>query len=270
MLKTSQKYYEKESMFHGSVPHVMGTRFDILLITPDYNSAQKIWESTIYELEHLDNLLNRFDPQSEVSQLNKHLLQGKWFQMSEELDTILNLCGQYYQQTFHLFDVTLKDFSQLHFHNNHYISSEQQNISLDFGGFAKGYALAKIREKIVAENITDAFIDFGNSSILGLGHHPYGDCWKVSLLNPYNQSPLNEFSLKDTALSTSGNTAQYAGHIIHPVTGIRNQQRKACTIVSDDPLKAEILSTVWMIADEKQQEMLCQKFDDITGNTYLL
>lgn len=257
-------------MFHGSIPHVMGTRFDLLLIYPCCDSAQRLWEAVVCELERLEKLLNRFDPQSEVSQLNNHLSQGKSFQMSEEMATILDLCRQYYERTLHLFDITLKDFSQLQFHNNRHISSDRQDISLDFGGFAKGYALSKIQKMVTAAGIADAFIDFGDSSITGLGHHPYGDCWKVSFLNPYNQSPLNEFNLKDSSLSTSGNTAHYTGHIVHPLTGIRNQERKACTIVSTNPLEAETLSTVWMIADEQQQEQLYQNFDNITGNTYLL
>ncbi|KAB6283174.1 FAD:protein FMN transferase, partial [Bacteroides xylanisolvens] len=29
MLETRCKYYENEAMFHGFIPHIMGTRFDI-------------------------------------------------------------------------------------------------------------------------------------------------------------------------------------------------------------------------------------------------
>ena len=141
-------------------------------------------------------------------------------------------------------------------------------LTLDFGGFAKGYALQKIRNILQQENLQNAFIDFGNSSILGMGHHPYGNCWKVSFLNPYNQSILKEFNLKNCALSTSGNTLQYNRHIINPLTGIYNGERKASTVLSPDPLEAEILSTVWMIADHSQREHIAKNFKDIQATLY--
>lgn len=270
MLETTTTYYEDESMFHGFIPRIMGTRFDALLIHPDRTQTGQLWSLISNELERLDHMLNRFNPRSEVAQLNNGLLSCQPVQVSEELWTMLQLSFSYYQQTFHLFDITLKDFSQINFHAHRFISSNQENLSLDFGGFAKGYALKKIKEILLAAHIQHAFIDFGNSSILGIGHHPYGDCWKVSFLNPYNQTPLKEFELRDTALSTSGNTQQYTGHIIHPLTGIYDEQRKASTITSDDPLEAEVLSTVWMIADEDQRQRLSENFKHIQGTIYTL
>ena len=232
-------------MFHGFIPHIMGTRFDILLIHSDIDRLNTLWADIAYELERLDKILNRFDPHSE-------------------------LCSYYYQTTSHLFDITLKDFSRIQLHEHSYISFTSPDISLDFGGFAKGYALKKIRKFIEQENISDAFANFGNSSILGIGHHPYGDCWKVSFLNPYNQSLLKEFDLQDTALSTSGNTLQYTGHIMNPLTGIFNEQRKASSILSPDPLEAEVLSTVWMIANEQEQKKISEKFNNIQATLYNL
>ncbi|MDD3038346.1 FAD:protein FMN transferase [Bacteroides sp.] len=256
-------------MFHGFINHIMGTRFDILLIHTDPTLADKLWSAIVNELECLEKMLNRFNPQSEVALLNKHLSANKT-QISPELWSMLQLCRQYYEQTLHLFDITLKDFSQVNFHSDCFISSNHPDLSFDFGGFAKGYALKKIRKMIVCANVKDAFVDFGNSSIIGIGHHPYGDCWKVSFLNPYSQTLLREFDLLNMALSTSGNTRQYTGHIINPLTGIYDEQRKASTIVSEDPLDAEVLSTVWMIANEQQREQISTNFNNIKGTIYTL
>ena len=128
--------------------------------------------------------------------------------------------------------------------------------------------MKKIKRFIEQEDVNHAFVNFGNSSILGIGHHPYGDCWKVSFLNPYNQSLLNEFNLKNTTLSTSGNTIQYTGHIMNPITGLFNEQRKASSILSADPLEAEILSTVWMIVNKEQQLLLTKNFKNIQATIY--
>ena len=74
MLETGCKYYKDEAMFHGFIPHIMGTRFDILLIHSDAERLNGLWCHIINELERLDKILNRFDPHSEVSGINKHAL----------------------------------------------------------------------------------------------------------------------------------------------------------------------------------------------------
>lgn len=256
-------------MFHGFIPHVMGTRFDILFIHPDLDQLNELWLDITNELERLDKMLNRFDSESEVSQLNNSPLQS-FLPISREMDNILRLCQHYYEKTFHLFDITLNDFSLVTLHNDREVSFSTSGLTLDFGGFAKGYALKRIREILLQGDIQHAFVDFGNSSILGIGHHPYGDCWKVSFQNPYDQRTLNEFNLKDTTLSTSGNTLQHTRHIINPLNRTYNEERKASTILSSDPLDAEVLSTVWMIADEGQRERITENFKDIQGTIYTL
>ena len=47
-----------------------------------------------------------------------------------------------------------------------------------------------------------------------------------------------------------------------------NEQRKASSIISTDPLEAEILSTVWMIANKEQQQLLTENFKDIQATLY--
>ena len=150
MLETGCKYYKDEAMFHGFIPHIMGTRFDILLIHSDAERLNGLWCHIINELERLDKILNRFDPHSEVSGINKHALQS-YIQISKELEEILQLCQYYYENTFHLFDITLKDFSKIQIHDHQRISFASSTISLDFGGFAKGYDLKKIKRFIEQE-----------------------------------------------------------------------------------------------------------------------
>ena len=59
MLETRCKYYKDEAMFHGFIPHIMGTRFDILIIHSDFTLLNRIWAVIINEIEHLDKILNR-------------------------------------------------------------------------------------------------------------------------------------------------------------------------------------------------------------------
>lgn len=269
MLAAEIKYYAQESMFHGFVPRIMGTRFDLLLVGADPIPAERLWMDISDELERLDKLLNRFDPLSEVSRVNATAGRTS-IAVSPELATVLRLCAFYYESTEHLFDVTRRDFAQIDFSASGDIRFGDPTLSLDFGGFAKGYALRKIAAMLRGAGIGSAFVDFGNSSILGVGRHPYGTCWKVGLENPYTQASLAEFCLEDRALSTSGNLPQYTGHIVDPRTGVGNRERKFAAVVSRDPLDAEVLSTVWMIADTGQRERIARNFENMQGFLYML
>ena len=75
-------------MFHGFIPHVMGTRLDILMIHSNLPLLNMLWAHITDELERLDKMLNRFDATSEVSKLNSHTQQDS-VSVSAELEDIL-------------------------------------------------------------------------------------------------------------------------------------------------------------------------------------
>ncbi|MFQ6929256.1 MAG: hypothetical protein ACLRS8_17860 [Parabacteroides merdae] len=45
----------------------MGTQFDILMVGSDPRLLGTVWEKVESEVQRLDKMLNRFDPESEVS-----------------------------------------------------------------------------------------------------------------------------------------------------------------------------------------------------------
>lgn len=269
MLTTQTKYYEDESMFHGFISRVMGTRFELLLIHAGRQAAEELWDGIADELGRLDRMLNRFDPSSEVSRINAGAY-GAPVAVSAEMETILRLCRSFYESTGRLFDVTLKDFSQVGFPTPQRIAFGDSALSLDLGGFAKGYALKKIAAMLRQAGVRAGFVDFGRSSILGLGCHPYGSCWKVTLPNPCTGQTLDGFELSNRALSTSGNTARHTAHIVNPLTGLFDNEHKLAAVLSDDPLEAEVLSTVRMIADDTQWARIAPNFKNMQATLYAL
>lgn len=64
-------YYESSSMFHGSLLNIMGTRFDIIIIGKSKGESEAVWYKIESELKRLNRILNRFDPASEVSKINR-------------------------------------------------------------------------------------------------------------------------------------------------------------------------------------------------------
>ena len=211
----------------------MGTKLDVLLTGATAGCCENLWRRMCAEAEMLDKLLSRFDPASEVAGINR----GEIGQPSRELSEILDICDAYKQSTGGLFDIRVGGF-------------------LDFGGFGKGFLLRRFKEMLLEEGFSTAYIDFGGSSITALGHHPHGDCWKVAVIDPFTGAKVREIALRDMSMSTSGNQPGYSGHIINPHTGEPAAQRKMVTVLSEDPLTAEVCSTAVMISDEKELDFI--------------
>ena len=245
------EYISDAQVFHGEIPFVMGTKMEVLLVGVTESKGIQIWNQ-LHELAFsLDRMLNRFDPESEVSKMNSTQAPLE-AEVSEEMQLIVKFAGEYKEKTCGLFDICISDGK------------------LDFGGFGKGYFLRKCEAMLRDEGIECAFVDFGGSSILGIGHHPYGDSWKVGVVNPYTHASIGEIELMDSSLSTSGNTPSYTGHIRNPKTGEVCNSRMIATVVSKDPLDAEVVSTVMMIASEKERNQLITDFPDALIQLYKL
>lgn len=249
-MKPVTEYIADGKIFHGEIPHVMGTRLGMIVVGMDEDKVVPLWEHLHDLVFRLDRMLNRFDPESEVARLNMCDVPAGC-PMSAEMASVFLLAQEYKTKTQGLFDVTW------------------DGGKLDFGGFAKGYFLRICGDILREAGVECAFVDFGNSSILGIGHHPYGDSWKVEVMNPYTHLPVMEYSLVDKAMSTSGNTPSYSGHIRNPHTGEACSDRHLVSVVSPDPLDAEVLSTVLMIADAGQYPSLQEEFPDAQWNIFL-
>lgn len=240
-MNSTTEYITEGKIFHGYIPHVMGTRLEMLVVGKDEDDVMPLW-NCLHELAfRLDGILNRFAPESEVSVLNLSDNPHE-MPMSDELAAIVDLSDEYNDHTDGLFDVT------------------DQDGKFDFGGFGKGYFLRRCKAVFAENNVQCAFVDFGNSSILCVGHHPYGEAWPIGITDPYTRLTVKEVMLTDASMSTSGNTPIYSGHIRNPRTGDLCEGHRIVTVVSDDPLDAEILSTVLMIAPEDQVQSIMSRF----------
>lgn len=264
MLLSEKEYFPEGKVFHGSVPLVMGTKLELLVCGEDEPLCNGLWENMCSEAQRLDAVMNRFSPESEVSRLNA---AGGGL-LTEEMAGIIALCEHFRKSTCGLFDIGrgTVDWSSA-FPKEKGSSDGTPVISLgggnlDFGGFGKGFLLKKYKEMLKEAGVSSAYADFGGSSILAVGHHPFGPCWKVGVTDPFTGTRLRELELIDMAMSTSGNQPGYDGHITDPRDGSRICGRKMFTIISTDPLTAETVSTAAMIANAEELDYI-RKNNDI-------
>lgn len=255
--KPSHNYNHSLQLFHGSMLNIMGTRFEILIVDQSESLCVSVWTQVVSELRFLQQMFNRFYPLSEISIINNEAY-SKPIKASPEMWTVLQNCRKYYELTLGLFDITLNDFSKIEFlEESKSISFSCHTTKIDFGGYAKGYALNKIKNILIEHYVSNCFVDFGNSSILAMGKHPHGDSWKVSIENPFDTNQiLAEVELYNKALSVSGNTPSYSGHIIRPDSMEYMVEPKLVCIASENPEDVEVLTTSYIIANNNEKNKL--------------
>ncbi|MGB5557604.1 MAG: FAD:protein FMN transferase [Paracoccaceae bacterium] len=101
------------------------------------------------------------------------------------------------------------------------------DLTLDFCGIAKGYALDQISDGLKSLGVSDALVELGGE-VRAMGRHPGGARWRVGIERP-GLGPLEMqrvVSPGARSLATSGTTTQgYAvddrsiGHLINPQLG---------------------------------------------------
>jgi thiamine biosynthesis lipoprotein len=105
------------------------------------------------------------------------------------------------------------------------VTSANRSVQLDFGGYAKGYALDRAAEILRSGGIRDALVNVGGNA-LALGRHGARP-WRVGLESPRGGGLLATLELNDgEAVGTSGDYRRYYeidgrrySHVIDPRTG---------------------------------------------------
>lgn len=145
------------------------------------------------------------------------------------------------------------------------ISFLKENMSIDLGGFAKGYIANILTEELNQLDIT-YILNLGNSNVIGHGTNPtneYGD-YIIALVEPtVDFTLINDYYQyvkipSGMALVTSGNyqrffkdidTHDVYHHIIDPRTNYPGGDTMSVSVLYDDSAIADILSTAIYLMD---------------------
>jgi FAD:protein FMN transferase len=274
------------NVFHNSF-YSMGTRFNAVFPNCDEDICARIFNLMKSECERIEFMLSYFNPASDVAKINESA--GKSFvALNNELFDIISTCIKYSDLTSGAFDIALRPVIE-NLKNDSSAESEEtvifgmnqieldeekktirfknEKVKIDFGGFGKGYALEKIKILLDNSPVENAFISFGESSILVKGKRPDGNDWEVGVKDFYNsESSLHTFILSNSSISSSSNyyvddNGQLCNkiNVMNPFTKKPVEDLAVASVKSDSPLQAEILSTAFLVLDdEKINEVLKQ------------
>ncbi|MBR4994584.1 MAG: FAD:protein FMN transferase [Alistipes sp.] len=249
----------------------MHTKVELLAVGVDDEKGRDLMQRAEAEVRRLERLLSCHDDASPLSALNS-LAWEQSVEAEDELYMVLELCETFRRATYGYFDVTamcsetdgvmsLAGGYSLDA-KHHSVRFCRKGVKIDLGGFAKGYALDCIKRMSQQEGITQGVINFGNSSIAALGHHPYGEWWPIGIEHRMVKSALaQEVRLADSAMSISGRSEAGEYHIIDPHTGSRVAGEELILIEGRSALVCEVLSTALYAAPRAKRADIMSQYD---------
>jgi thiamine biosynthesis lipoprotein len=127
-------------------------------------------------------------------------------------------------------------------------------LRLDFGAFAKGYAVEQLLARLREMGVENAIINAGGD-LKAIGSHGSRP-WKVAVRDPKSDGIVGSIEVSgDTSVFTSGNYERYFkkdgkryAHIIDPRTGYPAQGTASVTVIDDNAAHADAAATALYVA----------------------
>lgn len=268
----------------------MGTRLDLVIADVEQKRCEALAKDMKAELDRIEGMLSIYRPDSVVSLINSTAHAGI-IELDSEFQNIFREIVDLHRETGGYFDITLKPVSD--FFREHTgldlplprniaevagidklilvpggIRFSGKGVTIDLGGYGKGYAVEKVLPILEYHRIEHALISFGESLVYGWGTHPIGKAWSISVPGIKGTDPV-VFDLKNSALSTSGNSLNNkkkfgnSGHIVNPVTLRMASKRGQVCVKSKDPVRAEVFSTALFSAGPGLSGKVLQESPDL-------
>ena len=263
--------------------HAMATIFEILIVHDNPNYAEQSAYAAFQELDRLELELSRFIENSDVSRINQ-LKSGESIIVGPDTFSCLKACAELYRDTNGYFDITRglifdfwkKKISQLPTdmdevkepsfpwlkidENTFSVEKVKSGISLDLGGFGKGYAIDKMWDILREWDIKNYLLHGGGSTLFARSEADYLK-WTVSIgidSSNYKLLDLNNFAL-------SGSGLNKGPHIINPKTGQPVSGRKAAWAKAESAAVSDALSTAFMLMSENEIQKFIQTHQNSGG-----
>ena len=154
------------------------------------------------------------------------------------------------------------------------VSFEMEDMGIDVGGIAKGYAADEARRILREHGVDRALLDFGGN-ILTIGEKPDGSPWRIGVQGPdsHRGQFLGIVETGPRAVVTSGDYERFFEvdgvryhHLIDPSTGYPAQNGlRSVTILAEDSIDADALSTAAFVLGVEDGARLIESLPTVEG-----
>ncbi len=271
----------------------MAVPIKIVLYCADASTATGAAEAAFARIHELNGILSDYDPESELRCLCRATGSGGQYPVSEDLWQVLNHAQSLAERSDGAFDVTIGPVVRLwrRARRNGQLPTPERleaaralvgrdllkvdperrsaallkdEMRLDLGGIAKGYAVDEALEVLEKFGIKRALVDAGGDIVLG-DPPPDRSGWKIGIARlEADGPPTRILSLSNTAIATSGDLWQFVeidgrrySHIIDPRTGLGLTDHSSVTIIAQNGMVADALaSAVSVLGPKKGLELI--------------
>jgi thiamine biosynthesis lipoprotein len=139
-------------------------------------------------------------------------------------------------------------------------------LSVDLGGFAKGWIVDDSAEFLRSEGVKNFIINAGGD--LYAAGNKNGVPWKFGIADPNKKLEyLTTADLENKALATSGNyereyitdRGDRISHIFNALTGENVRFYKSVSVIAENAELADALATIYFILNEDEIKEVCEK-----------
>jgi thiamine biosynthesis lipoprotein len=254
---------------------IMGTLVTVELWHEDPVIAEKAVAAVMKDMRRVEELMSPYKEQSELSQLNRAAAKNP-VPISAELFSLIEKSITYSRLSQGAFDISfasvgrLYDFRQgispapdqlndnLQAINYQLITTDvadqsvffgHPDLNIDLGGIAKGHAVDRGIAVLKTFGVTSALVSAGGDSrILG---DRRGTPWVIGIRHPRIEDQyVVRIPLQNISVSTSGDYERFfirgeerVHHIINPSTGKSAMRVQSVTILTEDAVDSDALST---------------------------
>lgn len=255
-----------------------GTIIDIALIHDDIAKTEQTLDDIEKQLSAFRQSWHAWED-SELTRFNQALNATQAVEIPASLVELIDLSQLYYLKSNRLFNPALgKLIAAYGFHGqptpdehaimtiqqdlpgmsdlkveNRFATSSNTHLKLDFGGIAKGYAIGLIADYLQRQGFEHYLINAGGDLVSS--GNKFGKAWKIGVQNPFKPGVIASIGLIGKhSLFTSGNYQRFyrkdkklVHHIIDPRSGQPSEQISSATVMTNDPVLADVAATTLMI-----------------------
>ena len=290
----------KSRSFITHYENVMGTSFEMKLVTNSEKKADKAEKIALAEIARLSSILSSYDPSSEFSRWLK--TQNQPIKASSELIEVLGLFEKWRSKTGGAINPAFASMSKLWTNaaktqqlpsadelqkavelaaQRHWLIDYQNNSinhlstsPLIINTFVKSYIMDKVSKKVKEETgIEELLINVGGD-ILSSGHQEEF----INIADPrasaINDEPISVVKLNNKFVATSGDYRRgysinnhWYSHIIDPRSAMPVSEIISATVICDNATDAGALATSFNILSIAEIETLAK---EVPGLAYLV
>jgi thiamine biosynthesis lipoprotein len=277
----------------------MGSLFEIFLFGEDVPRLESAANEALEEIQRLERQLSHYRDDSDIARINA-LAASEWVRVEPCLFALLERCAVLNRASEGAFDITTGPLVKAwgFYRGEGRVPPEEEiaalrqqggtgrmqldrsqsavrfaatGLEVTLGAVGKGYALDEAAAILRFYDVESALLHGGRSSIYALGAPPGTEGWELTLRDPRDRTtPLRTVSLRDRAISTSGDYEQFFeadgvrySHILDPRSGRPVQGMHCVWVIAPSATDSDALSTAFFVLGPEKTRAFCRKCPEL-------